>query len=101
MLLCRKAELGVLRSAQQASAGHCDGLLWCQLIQMLHWNSTHSDQPVLSVATEEATASFPDEAACSSPVHSPRGMAPCTHKSIRRVHQVSTASAFDAMLCRH
>jgi hypothetical protein len=60
----------------KAANGECSGVLWSQLIQMVHWNGTQLHRQQLSVTLEEATVSVTDEAAGGSPQHSPRGLHP-------------------------
>jgi hypothetical protein len=58
----------------KASSDQCSGTLWCQLLQMVHWDSTQINKQQLSVTMEHASMAVPDDAAQSPPLHTTRGL---------------------------
>jgi hypothetical protein len=49
-------------------------MLWCQLLQMVHWDSTQMNKQQLSVTMEDASMAVADDAAQSPPLHTTRGL---------------------------
>ena len=58
----------------KAYGEQCSGTLWCQLLQMVHWDSTQMNKQQLSVTMEDASMVVPDDAAQSPPLHTTRGL---------------------------